>query len=74
MDHFIKQNKTTSYPNIGSLNNAIEDEWNKMPEKIILKAYKSFQMRVDRIAKKIAALLNKLNILGRFSYFVIFLI
>ena len=36
----VLENKTnaTSYPNIGSLKNAIEEEWNKMSEEFILKA------------------------------------
>ena len=31
---------------------AIEGEWNKMSEKFILKAYKSFRRRVDTMVKK----------------------
>ena len=44
MGHFRKQNKTdaTSHPNIDSLKTTIEEEWNKMCEEFILKAYKSF--------------------------------
>ena len=40
----ILENKTnvTSYLNIGSLQTAIEEEWNKMPEEFILKVCKLF--------------------------------
>ena len=40
----VLENKTnaTSHPNIDSLMNAIEDEWNKMSEEFIFKAHKSF--------------------------------
>ena len=50
----ILKNKTnaTSHVNIGSLKTAIEEEWNKMPEEFILKAYKSFRRRVDIIIEK----------------------
>ena len=50
----ILENKTntTSHPNIGLLKTAIEQEWNKMSEKFILKACKSFQRRVDAIIEK----------------------
>ena len=36
----VLENKSiaTSYPNIGSLKTAIEEEWNKMSEEFILKA------------------------------------
>ena len=33
-----KKTNATSHPNIGSFKNAIEQEWNKMSEKIILKS------------------------------------
>ena len=53
MRRFRKQNKNaTSHPNIGSLKNAIEEEWNKMSEKFILKACKSFRRGVDTIIDK----------------------
>ena len=41
----VLENKTneTSYPNIGSLKTALEEEWNKISEEFILKACKSFQ-------------------------------
>ena len=50
----VLENKTnaTSHPNIGSLKNAIEEEWNKMSEEFILKTCKSFQRRVDKIIEK----------------------
>ena len=40
----ILENKTnvTSHPNIGSLKTAMEEEWNKMFEEVILKAYKAY--------------------------------
>ena len=40
----ILENKTntTSHPNIGSLKIAIEEEWNKISEELILKACKLF--------------------------------
>ena len=37
----------TSHPSIGSLKTAIEEEWNKMSEKFILKACKSFRWPYD---------------------------
>ena len=50
----ILENKTnvTSHPNIGSLKTVIEQEWNKMSEESIWKAYKSFRRRVDTIIEK----------------------
>ena len=50
----ILENKTnaTYRLNIGSLKTAIEKEWNKMSKKCLLKAYKSFQRRVDTITGK----------------------
>ena len=33
----------TSHPNIGSLDTAIDEEWNKISEEFIMKACKSFQ-------------------------------
>ena len=41
----ILENKTnlTSHPNIGSLKTAIEEEWNKRSEEIILKVGKLFR-------------------------------
>ena len=51
---FFLEHKTyaTSYRNIDSLKNAIEEEWNKMFEEFILKEYKSFRMWVDIIIGK----------------------
>ena len=37
---------------MGSLKTSVEKKWNEMTEKFILKAYKSFQMRVDTIIEK----------------------
>ena len=50
----VIENKTnaTSHPYISFLKIDIEEEWNKMSEEFILKASKSFQMRVDIIEKK----------------------
>ena len=50
----ILENKTnaTSIRDIGSLKTAIDEEKNKMSEEFILKAYKSFQRRVDSIIEK----------------------
>ena len=45
---FENKTKAISHPNIGFLKTAIEEEWNKMSEKFILKACQSFQRRVDR--------------------------
>ena len=50
----VLENKTnaTSYPSIGSLKIAIEEDWNKMSEEFILKVWKSFWRRVDTIIEK----------------------
>ena len=50
----VLDNKTneTSHPNIGLLKTAIEEAWNKMSKKLILKSCKSFQSRVDTIIEK----------------------
>ena len=50
----------------------MEEEWNKMPEKFILKACKSFRRRVDIIIEKkiTAAILSKFTVLCLSSYFV----
>ena len=50
----VLENKknATSYPNIGMLKIAIENEWNKIPEEIISKAWKSFRSFVDSIIEK----------------------
>ena len=70
----ISENKTnaTSHPGICLLKNAIEEEWNKMPEEFILKAYKSFRKRVDTIIEKKVAILNKFTILCLSSYFIVY--
>ena len=54
-----KRNKCNFQLNIGLLETAIEKEWNKTTEKIILKACKSFQRRVDTIIEKMMAILSK---------------
>ena len=46
---FESKTNASSHPNIGSLKTAIEEEWNKMSEKFILKAGKSFRSRVYTI-------------------------
>ena len=50
----VLENKTNanSHQNIGSLNTAIEEEWNKMFEEFILKACKPFWTCVDTIIEK----------------------
>ena len=50
----IFRNKTnaTSYPNIGLLKIAIEEEWNKMSEEFNLKACKSFWSHVNTKIQK----------------------
>ena len=39
-------------PNIGLLKTAPEEEWNRISEELILKAYQSFRRRVDTIIEK----------------------
>ena len=48
------ENKTnaTSHRNIGSLETAFEDKWNKMSEEFILMSCKSFRRRVNTIFLK----------------------
>ena len=58
LDYTIRgvfENKTnaTSHRNIGSFKTAIEEEWNKMSEELILKASKSFRRYLDANIKKI---------------------
>ena len=50
MCHKTYSNQTK--PNIGALKIAIEEEWNRMSEEFILKAYKSFRRRVDTMIEK----------------------
>ena len=71
----VLENKTNamSHPNIGSLKNAIEEEWNKMSEEFILKACKSFRWHADRIIEKMVTILSKSTVLCLSSYFVYFL-
>ena len=69
----VLENKTnaTSYPNIGSLKTAIEEEWNEMSEEFILMAYKSFWRPADTIIeKKKVAILSKFTVLCLSSNFV----
>ena len=49
---FGNKTNATFQPNIGSLNTAIEKEWNKMSEEFILKACTSFRRHVDTIIEK----------------------
>ena len=68
----IKTN-ATSHPNIGLFKTAIEEEWNKMSEEFILKAFKLFQRCVDIIIeKKMAAIVSKFTVFYVFSYFVVY--
>ena len=67
----VIENKTnaTSHLNIGSLKTVIEEEWNKMSEEFILKAYKSFRIRVDTIIKKkLTGIFSRITVLC-LSYF-----
>ena len=66
----ILENKSnaTTHPNIGSLKTAIEEEWNKMSEEFILKACKSFRMRVDKKIEKMVTITIKFTDLC-LSYF-----
>ena len=50
----VLENKTnaTSHPNIGLLETAFVEEWNKMSEEFILKTCKSFRRRVETIIEK----------------------
>ena len=74
----VLENKTnaTSHPNIGSLKTAIEEEWNKMSEKFILKACKSFRMRVDSIIEKRKKKKKKKKVvmLSKFTVYLIILL
>ena len=73
MGRFRKQKKnTTSHRNIGSFKTVIEEEWNKMSKRFILKACKSFRRRADTIIEKMVAILSKFTVLLLFSYFVIY--
>ena len=71
----VLESKTnaTSNPNISSLKTAIKEEWNKMSEKFILKACKSFRRRVETIIeKKMVAILSKFIVSCLTSYFVVY--
>ena len=69
----VLENKTnvTSHRNIGSLKNAIEEEWNKMSEEFISKAYNSFRRRVHTMIAKMAVILSKFTVLYLYSYFAV---
>ena len=66
----ILENETnaTSHPNIGSLKNAIEEEWNKMSEEFILMACKLFCRHVDTIIEKYGGHIEEIYC----SYFVVY--
>ena len=74
MGRFRKQNKCKFHPNIGSLNNTIEEERNKMCEKFISNPCKSFRRYVNTIIEKNVVILNKFTVLCLTSYSVYFLI
>ena len=69
----VLENKTnaTSYPNIGSLKTAIEEEWNKMSEVFFLKPRESFQRCPNKITEKMAAILRKFTAFSLSFYFVV---
>ena len=71
--YFRKQNKWHSHPNIGLLKTIIEEEWNKWSDEFILKASKLFRKRVDRIIKKMVAILIKCTVYCQSYFFVYFL-
>ena len=52
LDVLGNKTNTTSHQNVGSLDTAIEEEWNNMSEKYILKVCKSFRNCVDTIILK----------------------
>ena len=58
----VLENKTkaTFYQNIGSLKTAIEEVWNKMSEKFIMKICKSFRWYVNTIIEKISEHIEKI--------------
>ena len=68
----VLENKTnaTFHPNIASLQIAIEEESNKLPDEFILKACKSFPRHVDTIIEKNGGLLIKFTVLCRFFIFL----
>ena len=50
---FLENNTNpNSNRNISLVKTSNEDEWNKMSEEFILKAFKSFRRRVDTIIEK----------------------
>ena len=74
MDDLENKTNATS-PNIGLLKITIEKESNKMSEEFNLKAWKSFQRRVDTMIKKKKkkkAILSKFTALFLPSFFVCF--
>ena len=66
---FLETKKATHHPKIGSLKTAIEEEWNKMSEESIFKAFKSFRRPVDTI--KMATILSKLTVFCQSWNFVV---
>ena len=70
----VLESKTnaTSHPNISFLKATIEEEWNKIFEEFILKAYKSFRRHVSTIVEKMVAILSKFSVLCRSCYFVVY--
>ena len=70
----VLENKTnaTSHLNIGLLKTTIDEEWIKMLEELILKAFKLFRRHVDTIIEKMAAILSKFTILLLSFYFVVY--
>ena len=77
LDHVlwgVLENKinANSHPNIGSLKIIIEEEWNRMSEKCILKACKSFWRRVDTVTEKMVAILSKFTVICLSSYFMVY--
>ena len=71
----VLENKSnaTSHPDIGSLKTAIEEEWNEMSEEFILKAYKSFWRRVNKILEKKAAILSKFTFFYAYLLILLFI-
>ena len=48
----VSKTNATFHPNIDSFKTAIKEEWNRMSEEFILKAFKSSQRRIDTIIEK----------------------
>ena len=54
---FGNKTNATSHRNIDSYQTAIEEEWNKISEEFILRAYKSFRRCVEIINEQMATIL-----------------